>query len=72
MHVRAGYVFLVYAGETRRAVLPSRVTSVDTVRALFVCSFPHALSMPLLKSPTRTIYILDKLSAVFYELDDLT
>jgi len=73
MCVNAGYVFLMYRGETRRAVLPNRVSSVDTLRALFVCAFPHALSMSLLKSSSSSlkIYILDKLSAVFYELDDL-
>jgi len=61
----------MYRGETRRAVLPNRVSSVDTLRALFVCAFPHALSMSLLKSAALKIYILDKLSAVFYQLDDL-
>jgi len=67
----SGYVFLIYRGETRRAVLPNQVTSIDTLRALFVCVFPHSLSMSLLKSASRKIYILDKLSGVFYELDDL-
>jgi len=61
----------MYRNETRRAVLPNQVTSIDTLRALFVCVFPHALSMPLLQSASRKIYILDKLSGVFYELDDL-
>jgi len=66
-----GYVFLVQRNETRRAVLPNQVTSIDTLRALFVCVFPHVLSMSLLQSPSRKIYLLDKLSGVFYELDDL-
>jgi len=62
---------LVYHNETKRAVLPNEVTSVDTVRALFVRSFPHGLSMRCFDSPSRKIYILDQLSGIFYELDDL-
>ena len=61
----------MYHDETRRAMLPNQVTSLDTLRALFVCVFPHALSMSLLQSTSRKIYILDKLSGVFYELDNL-
>ena len=61
----------MYRDETRRAVLPNQVTSIDTVRALFVCVFPRALSMSLLQLASRKIYILDMLSGVFYELDDL-
>jgi len=67
----SGYVFLVYRDETRRALLPNQVTSIDTLRALFVCVFPHALSMSLLQSASRRVYILDKSSGVFFELDDL-
>jgi len=61
----------VYHNETKRAVLPNEVTSIDTVRALFVRSFPHSLSMRCFDSPSLKIYILDQLSGIFYELDDL-
>ena len=64
-------MFLVYHNETRRAVLPNEVTSVDTVRALFVRSFPHSLSMRWFDAPSHKIYILDQMSGIFYELDDL-
>jgi len=64
-------VFLVYHSETKRAVLPNEVTSIDTVRALFVRSFPHILSMRWFDAPSRKIYILDQTSGIFYELDDL-
>lgn len=64
-------MFLVYHSETKRALLPNEVTSVDTVRALFVRSFPHSLSMRSFDSPSRKIYILDRTSGIFYELDDL-
>lgn len=61
----------MYHNETKRAVLPNEVTSVDTVRALFVRSFPHCLSMRWFDAPSRKIYILDQTSGIFYELDDL-
>jgi len=64
-------VFLVYRNETKRAVLPNEVTSVDTVRALFVRSFPHSLSMRSFDVSSRKIYVLDRMSGIFYELDDL-
>jgi len=69
--VSIGQVFLVYQSETKRAVLPNEVTSIDTVRALFVRSFPHSLSMRWFDAPTRKIYILEPTSGIFYELDDL-
>ena len=69
--VSIGQVFLVYHNETKRALLPNEVTSVDTVRALFVRSFPHSLSMRSFDAPSRKIYILDRTSGIFYELDDL-
>ena len=31
-----GLVFLVYRGETKRALLPNEVSFIDTVKALFV------------------------------------
>ena len=66
-----GQVFLVHRGETKRAVLPNEVTSMDTVRALFVRSFPHSISMRCFDSPAHKIYVLDQTSGIFYELDDL-
>ena len=67
----AGQVFLMFHNETKRALLPNEVTSLDTVRALFVRSFPHWLSMRWFDSPSHKIYILDRTSGIFYELDDL-
>ena len=32
----SGLVFLVYRGETKRALLPNEVSFIDTVKALFV------------------------------------
>jgi hypothetical protein len=45
---------------------------MDTVRALFVRSFSHQLTMEYLsESPNVRIYIHDANKDVFYELEDL-
>ncbi|KAJ0183662.1 hypothetical protein K1T71_000085 [Dendrolimus kikuchii] len=64
-----GLVFLQYRNETKRALLPNEITSIDTVKALFVRSFPKQLSMPYMDSPLVKIYIQDNLN-MFYELED--
>ncbi|ELU00619.1 hypothetical protein CAPTEDRAFT_225571 [Capitella teleta] len=66
-----GQVFLTFRNETKRALLPNELTSIDTIRALFVRSFPDALSMQLFESAAKRIYILEAATSVFYELDDL-
>ena len=64
-------MFLIYRNETKRALLPNEVTSVDTIRALFVRAFPDALSMQYLESKRRKIYIMDQATNVYYELEDM-
>lgn len=66
-----GLVFLQYRNETKRALLPNEITSIDTVKALFVRSFPKQLSMEYLDSPQVKIYIHDSSKDMFYELEDL-
>lgn len=66
-----GLVFLQYLSETRRALLPNEITSMDTVKALFVRSFPKQLTMEYLDSPHIRIYIHDPAKDMFYELEDL-
>ncbi|XP_074604441.1 coiled-coil domain-containing protein AGAP005037 isoform X3 [Brevipalpus obovatus] len=66
-----GLVFLQYRNETKRALLPNEITSVDTVRALFVRSFPRQLTMDYLDSRHVRIYIHDPAKDMFYELEDL-
>ncbi|GAB6033402.1 hypothetical protein CHUAL_013163 [Chamberlinius hualienensis] len=66
-----GLVFLQFRSETKRALLPNEITSLDTVKALFVRSFPHQLSMEYLESPHLRIYIHDPSKDMFYELEDL-
>ena len=67
-----GLVFLQYGKETKRALLPNEITTIDTVRALFVRSFSHQLTMEYLsESANVRIYIHDANKDVFYELEDL-
>nr|CAD7409683.1 unnamed protein product [Timema cristinae] len=67
-----GLVFLQYRNETKRALLPNEITSIDTVKALFVRSFPKQLTMEYLDSPHVKIYIHDSSKDMFYELEDLS
>ncbi|RWS13455.1 coiled-coil domain-containing protein CG32809-like isoform X14 [Dinothrombium tinctorium] len=66
-----GLVFLQYRNETKRALLPNEITSMDTVKALFVRSFPKQLTMDYLDSRLVRIYIHDAAKDMFYELEDL-
>ncbi|KAJ6633171.1 Coiled-coil domain-containing protein, partial [Pseudolycoriella hygida] len=66
-----GLVFLQYRSETKRALLPNEITSIDTVRALFVRSFPRQLTMVYLEGPNVKIYIHDASKDMFYELEDV-
>ncbi|XP_045509778.1 coiled-coil domain-containing protein AGAP005037 isoform X2 [Colias croceus] len=71
MFLSAGLVFLQYRNETKRALLPNEITSLDTVKALFVRSFPKQLTMDYLDSPLVKIYIHDGSKDMFYELEDM-
>ncbi|XP_063546334.1 coiled-coil domain-containing protein AGAP005037 isoform X5 [Cydia strobilella] len=66
-----GLVFLQYRSETKRALLPNEITSIDTVKALFVRSFPKQLTMQYMDSPMVKIYIHDSSKDMFYELEDV-
>ncbi|XP_014469611.1 PREDICTED: uncharacterized protein LOC106741797 isoform X5 [Dinoponera quadriceps] len=66
-----GLVFLQYRNETKRALLPNEITSIDTVKALFVRSFPKQLTMEYLDSPHVKVYIHDSNKDMFYELEDV-
>lgn len=66
-----GLVFLVYQDETKKSDLPNEITHLDTVRALFVRSFPEKLTLDYLSSPKRKIYILEPKTSIFYQLEDL-
>uniref|UniRef100_UPI00358FFA32 sickle tail protein homolog n=1 Tax=Myxine glutinosa TaxID=7769 RepID=UPI00358FFA32 len=65
-----GVLFLQVGNDTRKAVMPNVLTSLDTVRALFVRTFPERLSMAALNSPDARLYILDEGIATFRPLDN--
>ncbi|XP_048755804.2 coiled-coil domain-containing protein AGAP005037-like isoform X5 [Ostrea edulis] len=67
----SGVVFLVVGDQTRKAELPNEITHLDTVRALFVRSFPGKLTMEYLASPKQKIYILDTMTNIYYQLEEL-
>ncbi|VDO27042.1 unnamed protein product, partial [Brugia timori] len=64
-------VYLELNDEVKRALLPPSVRSIDTVRALFLRSFPQ-LTSQYLSLPYVKIYIQESSKGqLFYELDDL-
>ncbi|XDV27375.1 hypothetical protein PO909_030916 [Leuciscus waleckii] len=66
-----GVLYLQYGEETKQIRMPNEVTSVDTLRALFVSSFPQHLTMKTLESPSVAIYIKDDMRNMYYELTDV-
>ena len=72
MYVRvSGLAFLVFRNETKRALLPNEVTSLDTLRALFARAFSNTISMQWFEQVRAKIYIQDVATSLFYELEDL-
>lgn len=67
-----GLVFLQYRNVTKRSLLPNEITSMDTVKALYVRSFPRELTMAYFDDRDRVrIYIHDQSKDVFNDLVDL-
>ena len=67
-----GLVFLQFKNETKKSLLPNEITSFDTVKALFVRSFPNQLTMDYFEDKNRVrIYVHDQTKDMFYELEDL-
>ncbi|KAK7163120.1 hypothetical protein R3I93_007229 [Phoxinus phoxinus] len=66
-----GVLYLQYGEETKQIRMPNEVTSADTLRALFVSSFPQQLTMKTLESPSVAIYIKDDMRNMYYELTDV-
>lgn len=66
-----GHIYLQYNCETKQANLPNELTAIDTVRALFVCAFPHMLTMEYMSLPHVKIYIYNPSCNIFYELRDI-
>ncbi|RNA18458.1 Actin interacting 3, partial [Brachionus plicatilis] len=67
-----GLCYLIYGPETKRTLLPSQVTGIDTVKALFVRAFAEKLTMGYLDDEKCVkIYIKDQIKDLFYQLDDM-
>lgn len=66
-----GHIYLQHKGETKQASLPNELTTIDTIRALFVCAFPHMLTMEYMSQSYVKIYIYNPSCNIFYELCDI-
>ncbi|CAF0714137.1 unnamed protein product [Brachionus calyciflorus] len=68
-----GLCYLIYGPETKRTLLPSQVTGIDTVKALFVRAFADKLTMNYLDDEQSVkIYIKDQAKDLFYQVDDIS
>ncbi|XP_063308613.1 sickle tail protein homolog isoform X4 [Pelobates fuscus] len=66
-----GVLFLQYGEDTKKLQMPNEITSMDTIRALFVSAFPQQLTMKVLESPSTAVYIKDDGRNIYYELSDV-
>ncbi|XP_053717049.1 sickle tail protein homolog isoform X3 [Synchiropus splendidus] len=66
-----GVLYLQYGDETKQLRMPNEITSIDTIRALFVSAFPHQLNMKMLESPSVAVYVKDDMRNMYYELTDV-
>ncbi|XP_013868815.1 sickle tail protein homolog isoform X4 [Austrofundulus limnaeus] len=66
-----GVLYLQYGDETKQIRMPNEITSIDTIRALFVSAFQQQLTMKMLESPSVAIYVKDDMRNMYYELADV-
>ncbi|XP_039982363.1 sickle tail protein homolog isoform X4 [Xiphias gladius] len=66
-----GVLYLQYGDETKQIRMPNEITSIDTIRALFVSAFPQQLTMKMLESPSVAVYVKDDMRNMYYELTDV-
>ncbi|XP_045925011.1 sickle tail protein homolog isoform X6 [Micropterus dolomieu] len=66
-----GALYLQYGDETKQIRMPNEITSIDTIRALFVSAFPQQLTMKMLESPSVAVYVKDDMRNMYYELTDV-
>lgn len=71
LYLFPGVLYLQYGDETKQIHMPNEITSVDTVRALFVSAFPQQLTMKMLESPSVAVYVKDDMRNMYYELSDV-
>lgn len=66
-----GVVFLQCADDVKRVNLPATVTSIDTLKALFVTSFPDRITMQDFEDGMKSVYIKDADTGTYYMLEDV-
>ena len=66
-----GVAFLKLENETKRVTLPSSLISLASVHVMFVEAFKPRISMETFETSQSVVYIKDRASSVFYELDDI-
>ncbi|XP_034718363.1 sickle tail protein homolog isoform X12 [Etheostoma cragini] len=66
-----GVLYLQYGDETKQIRMPNEITSIDTIRALFVSAFSQQLTMKMLESPSVAVYVKDDMRNMYYELTDV-
>lgn len=66
-----GVLYLQFGDDAKQIRMPNEITTVDTVKALFVSAFPKQLSMKMLESPSTSIYVKDDMRNIYYELSDV-
>uniref|UniRef100_UPI00358EF6F4 sickle tail protein homolog isoform X2 n=1 Tax=Myxine glutinosa TaxID=7769 RepID=UPI00358EF6F4 len=66
-----GMLYLQLGEEVRQIVMPNTVTSLDTVRALFVRAFPQQLSMDIMSRPDVAICTWDPKRNNYHPLEDI-
>lgn len=64
-------VFLQLRDEVKRVNLPASVNSLETIKALFVNSFPGKLATSHFDEGFKSIYIKDMDTGVYYQLEDI-
>lgn len=65
-------VFLQLRDEVKRVNLPASVNSLETIKALFVNSFPGKLATSHFDEGFKSIYIKDMDTGVYYQLEDIS
>ncbi|KAM8839245.1 uncharacterized protein ACB058_015705 [Synchiropus picturatus] len=66
-----GVLYLQYGDETKQVRMPGEISSMDTLRAMFVTAFPQLLTMKDLRSHNTAIYMKDPSRNVYFDLDDI-
>ncbi|UJR35465.1 hypothetical protein I4U23_028221 [Adineta vaga] len=66
-----GLCFLICGDETKKVLLPSYISCIDTLKALFVRAFPQHLTMKHMDTDDVRIYIREPDKDLFYQLEDM-